>query len=242
MAAQELAAVAGAGRLLAAQIDKSRARGEVRSPRIACEQRAGRRVELGHDERRRLRAVGSQRPLHERGDRQPPRSPRAVAQAQPRDLDAIDDRNVLQQVQFDAVRVALVATVALAVADHVITVGVAGRQRGGGPQPAVLVVANVQHLLRRIADWVVGPRRQRVPLAVQGPRIATASLGGGEAEFGIGDHIEPGHRWQTAIADDRHEFAAVIVETAIAVEVFQPGFDGSGLDDSRVGRSIAWPG
>ena len=49
---QELCAVAGPRRLLAAEVHEGHPSGEVRAPRVAREDRAGRRVELGHDERR----------------------------------------------------------------------------------------------------------------------------------------------------------------------------------------------
>ena len=224
MAADESGAIAGMRCLSPAQVHESRALAEFRTPGIACEQRAGCLVQRGHDERRRLRAVRAQRPLHEGGDRQPALAPGTVAQAQARDLDAVGDRHVLQQFQFDAVRPVLEAAVALPVSHHVFAGIVAAR--GGGPHPAIFLVADIQQFLRRIADRIVGPRRQRIALAVQRPGVATAGFGRGETELRIGDHVEPGHRWQATVADDRDELAAIVVETAIAIEEFKAGFDG----------------
>ena len=64
-------------------------------------------------------------------------------------------------------RIVQEAAVALAVVNGVDRLRHADRQRRGAPQFAAVLVAQVQHLMRRVADWIVGPRRQRILLAVE---------------------------------------------------------------------------
>src|SRR3546814_7454889 len=45
----------------------------------------------------------------------------------------------------------------------------------------------------------------------------------GEAEIGIGDDVEPGHRRQRAVADHGDVLAAVVGEAAVAVGEFELG-------------------
>src|SRR3546814_1842827 len=86
----------------------------------------------------------------------------------------------------------------------------------------------------RISDWssdvcssdlhrVVGPRRDRVALAVLRPGVATPRLGGGAAEIGIGDDVDPGPRRQRAVADHGDVFAAIVGEAAVAAGELQRG-------------------
>src|SRR3546814_9512659 len=60
-------------------------------------------------------------------------------------------------------------------------------------------------------------------LAVLRPCVATPRFGGGEAEIGIGDDVEPGHRRQRAVADHGDVLAAILGEAAVAVGELQRG-------------------
>src|SRR3546814_8486274 len=106
-------------------------------------------------------------------------------------------------LEFDAVLGVLEAAVAVAVPGYRFAGVAAARQRGRGEQPAIVLVAHVQHFLRRVGHRVVGPRRDRVALAVLRPGVGTPRLGGGEAEIGIGADVEPGHRRQRAVSSEK---------------------------------------
>jgi hypothetical protein len=73
VAADEFRAVAGAGLLPARHVHERDPRLKVRAPGIARQQRAGSRLDLGDDERRRLGCAGCRAPSPRSGDRQPPR-------------------------------------------------------------------------------------------------------------------------------------------------------------------------
>ena len=59
-------------------------------------------------------------------------------------------------------RAVLENAVALTVANDVGRAVFANRQRGGSPQLVTIFVADVNHLTRAVADWIVRPRRDRV--------------------------------------------------------------------------------
>src|SRR5580693_6163797 len=79
-----------------------------------------------------------------------------------------------------------------AVPCHIGSVVVADRQRGRAPQIAGIVVAQIEHLARAIADRIVRPGRQLVLAAVDRPGEAAAFRRYLEAEIRIGDDIDPG--------------------------------------------------
>ena len=147
---QELGAVTRPGRLPAAEVGERHARAEVGAPRIACEHRAGVRVDLGHDERRAGAARLAERPLDIGGDRQAPPATRRVRQGQTRDLDRIVEGDELQQMQRHTVAHTLEPAVALSVSRHVGADLLTNRQGRRAPDLAGLVVPDVDRLVRRL--------------------------------------------------------------------------------------------
>ena len=218
VAADELLPVAGPVGLAPGKIGERDARSERRIPWIAREHRAGVGIDLGRHERRGGTARRTEHPFDISGHRQVPHAARCVAQRQARDLDRIAERNVLQQFGGDAVRGMLEPAVAPAVPRHIGGGVVADRQRRRTPQVAGIVVAQIEHLARAIADRIVRPRRELVLAAVDRPGEAAAFGRHLKAEGGIGDDIDPGRRRGLARAEDRHIFPPVFGEAAKPVE------------------------
>jgi hypothetical protein len=172
------------------------------------------------EERRRRAPRRAEHPLGVGGDGEPPVTARAVVERQPRDLDRVLERHVLQQLERDAVGLVLEAAVAEAVARDVrppSRIGCAvGSRRRPSPRRARRALAG------RVDDRVVRPRRELVVAAVLGPRVA-APLGRHlEPEAGVGDDVDPRHRRRAAAIEDGHVLAAVGVEAAEAVEELEP--------------------
>ena len=86
---------------------------------------------------------------------------------------------------LDAVGVALIDGVALAVAD---TAGVDAR-RGHGPKFAAILVTKVDPIGRRTGHGVVVPGSQAVHLAISGPARPRAAFTDQRAEIAIGQHV-----------------------------------------------------
>src|SRR4029079_10873910 len=78
-----------------------------------------------------------------------------------------------------------------------------GRQRcgGGAPRCPALFVAQVQHFAGRVTDRIVMPRSETIEVAARGPGTAGAPLGHQEPAGGIGDHVGPRRRRQSAVVD-----------------------------------------
>ena len=115
------------------------------------------------------------------------------------------------------------AAVTLAMRRDIARAGFADRQRGGSPHFAGLIITDIKDLSRRVANGIVGPRRELVLLAVQSPGEASAFGGGGEAEGGVGDDVDPGSRGMCCALQDRHVFPAFRAKTTDSVEEFQRG-------------------
>ena len=160
----------------------------------------------------------AEHPLGVGGDRQAPRSPGPVLHGEHGDLDRVVERHELDEVELDAVVEVLEAAVSGAVARDVGRVRAANRLRRRAPQLTAVVVADVERLARRIADRIVGPRRQLVLAAVPGPGVAGAGLGDLEPERRVGDDVEPRGGRRLARAEDDDVLAAVLVEPAQSVE------------------------
>ena len=91
--------------------------------------------------------VAAQHPLDVGGHRERRGRPRAVLEAQARDLDRVVERHELEQLERDAVALVLEAAVPLAVAGDVRPV-VPDGQRRRPPDLARLLVAHVDRLAR----------------------------------------------------------------------------------------------
>ena len=208
VAADELPPVACPVRLAPGEIGEGDARSEGGVPWIAREHRAGVGIDLGRHERRGGRARRTQHPFHVGGHRQVPGAARGVAQRQARDLDRIVERHVLQKIGGDAVRRMLEPAVAPAMPRHIGGGVVADRQRRRAPQVAGVVVAQIEHLARTIADRIVRPGRELVLAAVDRPGVAAAFGRHLKAEVGIGDDVDPGRRRRLAGAEDRRHIPA----------------------------------
>ena len=115
----------------------------------------------------------------------------------------------------------LEAAIALAVAGDIGRGLLANGERRGSPDIAILLVAQIDGLARRIDDRIVRPGRELILLAVDRPAVATALGGDLEAEGWIGDHIDPGRGRGLAPAEDRHIFPPVGAEAAQPVEMRQ---------------------
>src|SRR3954470_11485094 len=105
------------------------------------------------------------------------------------------------------------ARVARPVSDLVGDVGPGGLRRrcphGGG-----FFVANVEHLARRVAHGIVGPRREAVLAAVPRPGEAPAGFGDQRAELGIREDVAPRRRCRLAWTETDHVLATVGAESS----------------------------
>ena len=110
--------------------------------------------------------------------------------------------------RFDrnAVRGMLELAVPPAMPSHIGGCVVADRRGGRAPQVTGVVVAQIKHLARAIADGIVGPWSELVLAAVDRPGVAAAFGRHLKAEFRIGDDIDPGCRRCLTRPEDRHVF------------------------------------
>ena len=133
VAPQEFPAVAGPCRLPAAQVRKGDTGTERQIPGVAREHRAGQRIDIRHDGKRGGAARRAEHPLDIGRDRKPADSLRGIPKRQPRDLDRILERHVLEQLERDTVRGMLEPAVSLSVRGDVGRGLVADRQRRRAP-------------------------------------------------------------------------------------------------------------
>ena len=75
------------------------------------------------------------------------------------------------------------------------------RRRRRAPRFGGLFVAKVEYFARRIAHWIIVPRRESKELTVLGPRAARAALGNEKTAVSVGDDVRPRRRWNTIAAD-----------------------------------------
>ena len=117
----------------------------------------------------------------------------------------------------------LETAIPLSVANHIAGIVDPDRQGGRGPQFVRLIVTQIEDFSGWITDRVVRPGRQLVFAAVTTPGAATARLRDHKAEFGIGDHIDPGSRCPLALVEHDHVFASVLAKPTETVEEFERG-------------------
>ena len=166
---------------------------------------------------------GAEHPLHVDRYPQPAGMPGVVAERQPGNLDRVGHGHELQQLTMNPMGGMVEAAVALAVADDVAGIVHPDRQGRGRPEFTGSLVAEIKHLARRIADRIVRPGRQLVFMTVARPGAAGAGFRNHEAEFGIGDDIDPGSGRPLPLVEHDHVFPAVVGESAQPIEKFQRG-------------------
>ena len=216
--AQELPPVAGPASLPSGQIGKRHPGAEGCVPGIAGQQRTGFGLDLGRDERRGCPPRRTQHPFDIGRDRKPPRPRRGVADRQARDLDRIEERNVLQEIERDTARLMLEPAVSLAVPDDIGRDFVPDRQRGRSPDLAAVLVAQEYRLARGIGHGIVRPGRKLVFAAVDRPGIAAALGRDLKTETRVGDHVHPRRRRRLPGAENRHILPSIRCKSAESVE------------------------
>ena len=167
------------------------------------------------------------------GDRQLSRTPRVVG-----DLELVElDRRVGRHIDAQFRRQALFGVIENAIAESVAhDVGVlpARRQRRGGPEVPRLFIAQIDGFAAGIGDGIVVPGGEPELMAVFRPGIGAAPFRHDGAELRVGDHVHPRRGRRLAGGQDRHVLAAVVAETAQAVEERQIAPRGL-VGDGRLG-------
>src|SRR6267378_3792774 len=93
------------------------------------------------------------------------------------------------------------------------------RQGSSGPDTAGFFIAQVDNLSRRIADGIVGPRRQAVLATIHRPGISGAALCNLKTKlFLIRDNVRPGCRCPLFGTKQNHIFASTLMESAEPIE------------------------
>src|SRR5438477_2760320 len=133
VATDEFHPVGGPGCLPVVEICESDTLAELIVPRIPCKYSTGFRIHLGHDKRRCRTAAGTEHPFHISSDGEAARAAGMIDNLQPRNLDWVSYRHVLEQLKRYAVRVMLESAVALSVARHIGRILLAFRKRRGAP-------------------------------------------------------------------------------------------------------------
>ena len=166
-------------------------------------------------------ADGAEHPFGIIRRRQAARPVAVVSQREAHELDRVVGRHEHQQVLIQLMTDVGVAREALAMTDGDGRAWSA-RQGRGRPDLARLLVAQVDHLARRVRTRVVRPRGEAVHLAVARPGVAQAGLGHQASESRVGQHVGPGGRRQGrstrgGAVDDDHVLAAIPGEPSEAV-------------------------
>src|SRR6185312_9659286 len=133
-------------------------------------------------------------------------------------LDRIVDRHVLQEFKGNTVRDVLEPAVTLAVTGDVGRSFLANGKRRRIPQIAVVFVAKVDCLARRVAHRVVRPWREVILLTVERPGMAAALDRTVEAEGTVADDVDPRRRCSLSCLQNRRVFPSAVGETAQPVE------------------------
>ena len=215
---QDLCPIAGPCGLATPEIGERHVIAEVDVPRVAREQRTRVRIDLGDDEGRGRASRDAQDPFDVRGHRQTPGLAGSVLDPQPRDFHRIVHRHELEETQEDAMGRVLEATVALTMPGDVGRRVLPDGQRRWAPQVTGLFVPDIDGLTGRVADGIVGPRRQLILPAVARPGVAGPALGDLEAERGIRDDVDPGRGRPLPLSEDGDVLPPVVDEPSQPVE------------------------
>ncbi len=132
-------------------------------------------------------------PFEVASDGQPASALRRIAQLQHRKLDWRVDSHIHSELGGDAILAVFEYAVAEAMPRPIRRRAAAGQQRGR-PKASVFLVADVIGFGVRIADRVVGPRRETELLRVLAPGIGTAALGDEGPERRVGQDVHPRRR------------------------------------------------
>ncbi len=182
VAAEEFGAVGGHGAGCLAAVDEGDAIGELGAVGVVGEDGAADGVQLGHHLHERLVAHIAQHPFPPAGDRELPCPAGAVGDLEAGELDRRIGGDVEAELGDDAVLGVLEKGVPEAVAGDVGILP-AGRQRRGGPEAAVFLVADVDRLAAGVHDRVVVPGGEAKLVAVFRPGIDAAAFGNDRAEM-----------------------------------------------------------
>jgi hypothetical protein len=203
------------------EIRKSDSRAEGGIPRIAGEQGARVRIELGQNEGRRRPARSAEHPFRVSRDRQPSRAPRGVANPQAGDLDGIAHGHEHAKIQLEVARGKLESAVSLSVPRGIGRTRVADRRGRRPPHLAGLLIAQIQHLAGTIRDRIVRPRGDLMFPAVEGPGEAAAVGRNLKSKVRIGDHVDPWRGGRLSRSQMSHVFVALGSEPSQAIEEFE---------------------
>src|SRR6185436_10895250 len=99
-----------------------------------------------------------------------------ILNGKPGNFDWVFEGHELQEVQCDPVRCVFEAAVALAMSGDIGPSLLADRQHRGTPQFAAVFVPDIYSFAWRVADRIIGPRRELVFAAVERPGITRTRL------------------------------------------------------------------
>src|ERR1043165_2753451 len=106
----------------------------------------------------------------------------------------------------------------------------ANRQWRGRPHAAGIPIAQVDHFAGRIADGVVGPRRQTVLMTVHRPRVTAARFGDLKPEIDrVADYVGPRRGRPLLGAKQGDVFTSALMKAAETVEETEFGRSNGGL-------------
>ncbi len=164
--------------------------GELAGRRVAGQQVAGGGAGRRDDVRRRLGRRPAQDQPRAGVEREPARARAAIRQADRRAADRLAARREQRGLERDAGALVPANAGAEPVA-HLVVAGARQRPRQRRPAGARRVVPHPERLAVRVAQRVVGPRREPVQAAVAVPGAAGARLADQEAERLVGDDVDP---------------------------------------------------
>src|SRR5579862_4258569 len=111
--------------------------------------------------------------------------------------------------------------VSLTMARHVGSDFVSNRQGRWGPNFTRGFIADVDGFTGGITDGVVGPGRQLVFPAIEGPSVTRTRFRNEKTKRRIGNHIDPWRGSAQTLAEDGHILAPLIRKATQAIEKFE---------------------
>ena len=218
VAAQEFGAITsdaargdvGVGRIC---IEEGDAAFELGVVAVARGQHAAVAIDLGDHVHLRARMQVAEDPFDVTGGGEPARTSGLVVQLEHAVLHRVLQPDVHPQLAGDAVFDMLVHAVAEAVA-RAIAAGAATWQCHRRPDPAALLVAQVERLARGVADRIVVPRGQAEFVRVLAPGVTGRTLAHHATELRVGKHVRPRRRRGLSVAELDDVFAAIGREPA----------------------------